>query len=93
MPERVTLRKVEIHISSSVRNTGVNRRCRMRWTGHVARVGYTIHPYKFFMADAMERNLLEVDGVNRRVEGEKSIENPRHRWVGTKIEIFRKTTA
>jgi hypothetical protein len=57
------------------------------------------------MADANERNLLEDEGTNRRVEGEKSLGKPRHRWVGTKKssgrprrkwegrrrEIFRKT--
>jgi hypothetical protein len=88
------LRKAEIQISSSLRNiVGVNRLSRMRRTGLVARMGYMIHPYKFLMTDATERNLLEDEGVNRRVEGEKSVAKPRHTWVGTNIEIFRKTTA
>jgi hypothetical protein len=56
-------------------------------------MGYMIHPYKFLVADANERNLLEEEGTNRRVEGEKFLGKPRHRRVGTKIEIFRKTTA
>lgn len=71
----------------------MNRLSRMRRTGPVARMGYMIHPYKFLMADANKRNLLGDEGVNRRVEGEKSLGKPRHRWVGTKIEIFWKTTA
>lgn len=71
----------------------MNRLSRMRWTGPVARMGYMIHPYKFLVADANERNLLEEEGTNRRVEGEKFLGKPRHRRVGTKIEIFRKTTA
>jgi len=38
-----------------------------------------------------ERNLLEDEGVNRRVEGKKSLGKPLRRWVGANIEIFRKT--
>ena len=88
------LRKVEIHISSSVRNiTGVSRLSRMRWTGTVARMGYMKHSHKFLMADANGRNLLEDERVNGRIEGEESLRRPRHRWVCTKIEIFMKTTA
>jgi hypothetical protein len=46
------------------------------------------HAYRFFTADAKERNSLEVKEINRRVEGEESLGRPRHRWVGTRREIF-----
>ena len=100
---------MEIHISSSVWNIiRVNGLRRIRWTGTVALLGYMKHLYKFLMAEANERNLLEDEGVNRRVEGEKSLGRRRHRWVGTREnssgrsrrkwvgrrkETFRKTTA
>jgi hypothetical protein len=45
------------------------------------------------MGGYKERNLLKDYGVNGRVEGGKSSEKPRHMWVVTKREIFRKTKA
>jgi hypothetical protein len=53
---------------------------------------YMKNAYKFFTADAKERNLLEVKEINRRVEGEKPLGRPRHRWVRKRREIFWKTT-
>jgi hypothetical protein len=40
---------------------------RMRWAGHVARMGDMRHAYRFWWGDLMEGNRLEGPGVDGRV--------------------------